>query len=326
MAAALHETITLNSVHPWLKRNDTPVESCPNVVSYTHDTGSGPVLFLIHGYPQSAFIWRHVAPLLQSRISLFIPEIPGYGISSPPNLPITFSTMGLPLLQAFQTLFPSRPLILGGHDRGARIAHRLAIDLSHSPSPSSPLDLRALILLDIVPTLVQWSAFASAKASTAYFHWPLLASPLGPEMILAYGGAEWTRAALDRIGGGNEAARAAFRSDRAWEVYESLFATEGAVRGSCEDYKAGAMVEPGLQERDQGEGRKVEVPTLVGWSERGLGGMHGDVGEIWKRWVREGVRFRGFGCGDGVGHYLPEEAAGKVAGEIGGFLDEVLGG
>ncbi|PNS19291.1 hypothetical protein CAC42_2468 [Sphaceloma murrayae] len=323
--APTHETTTLSTVHPWLKRNETAVESCPKVVSYTHDTGSGPILFLIHGYPQSAFIWRHVAPLLKDKISLFIPEIPGYGISSPPNDPISFSSMGLPLLQTATRLFPSRPLILGGHDRGARISHRLAITMLHSPPSSPPIPPPlGLILLDIVPTSIQWRVFASAKAAVAYFHWPFLASPLAVPMIEAFGGAKLTRAGLDRIAGGNEGARASFQSDGAWAVYQSLFDTKEAIEGSCADYKAGALVEPELQSADQEAGRKIEVPTFVGWSARGLGGMHGDVGEIWKEWVKEGTRLVGVPFGEDVGHYLPEEASEKVALEITKFLDEIL--
>ncbi|KAF4551322.1 Hypothetical protein D9617_14g077800 [Elsinoe fawcettii] len=322
MASAAHETITLSTVHPWLKRNETSVDSCPKVVSYTHDTGSGPVLFLVHGYPQSAFIWRHVAALLKDRISLFIPEIPGYGISSPPTSPIQFATMGEPLLHTVKTLFPSRPIILGGHDRGARICHRLAVENAHWPD-APKLDLLGCVLLDIVPTLIGWKVFANPKAAVSYFHWPLLASPLAVPMIEAFGGGNFTRTGLDRIGGVNVQGREKFTSDGAWDVYQSLFSTKEAIEGSCADYHAGAFIEPGLQEKDQEAGRKIEVPTLVSWSARGLGTMHGDVGEIWKPWIKPGVKLTAAPCGDDVGHYLPEEASEKVAEEIRKFLDEI---
>ena len=91
------------------------------------------------------------------------------------------------MLEAYGDAFPGRDVILGGHDRGARICHRLAVDYAHGTedahSWSSKYKLRGLFMLDIAPTLVQWQAFANPQAATAYFHWPFLASPLAVDMI-----------------------------------------------------------------------------------------------------------------------------------------------
>ncbi|TKX22074.1 alpha/beta hydrolase fold-containing protein 22 [Elsinoe australis] len=324
MTSATYQTTTLSSVHPWLKRNETSLDSCPKVVSYTHDSGSGPVLFLIHGYPQSAFIWRHVAPLLKDKISLFIPEIPGYGISSAPKEKIQFSTVGKPLVEVCGKLFPGRDVIFGGHDRGARICHRLAVDNAHAPEPPKA-KLLGCIMLDIVPTQHAWKGFANPRAAVSYWHWPFLASPLAVPMMQAFGGGKLTRTGLDRLAGSNTASREKFQADGAWQVYTSLFDTDEAIEGSCADYNAGAFVEPDLQEEDQKAGRHIEVPTLVSWSARNLGAMHsGKVEEIWKPWVKPGVKLTAVPCGDDVGHYLPEEASEKIAGEITKFLDEIL--
>ena len=142
-------------------------------------------------------------------------------------------------------------------------------------------------------------------------------------MIEAYGGDKWVHGALDRISGENASAKEAFKSDRAWEVYESLFTKRETIEGSCADYAGGADPEPQLQEEDQAEGRKIEVPVLVMWSLTRLGKMHNDVPGIWKSWVKEGVKLETVGCGDGVGHYLPEEASAFLSEHITKFINEV---
>ena len=230
--------------------------------------------------------------------------------------------MGEPIVLACMKLFPGREVIFGGHDRGARICHRIAVENAHWP-PAPKVKLLGCVLLDIVPTLTQWKIFANPKASVAYFHWPLLASPMAVQIMSGLGGDKMTHAGLDRIAGENQEARAKFQSDDAWKVYTSLFERRETIEGSCADYKAGALVEPDLQIEDQKAGRKIEVPTLVGWSELRLGAMHGDVGEIWKDWVKPGVQLTPFLCGDKVGHYLPEEASELVTRKIIEFLNSI---
>ncbi|GAB7354147.1 hypothetical protein MBLNU459_g4706t1 [Dothideomycetes sp. NU459] len=326
MASSKGDTINLSTLHSFLSRNSTPTSQGGTVVSYSHDIGNGPVLWLVHGYPQSAYIFRHLAPRFKDKVSLFIPELPGYGISSAPHSPAR-SAVGASVLEASHALFPNRPIILAGHDRGARLCHRLAVAHAHPPSDARPLHqyrLLGTVLLDIVPTLVQWRAFADPAASAAYFHWPFLASAVAPDMIEAYGGARWCREALDRIGGGSDAARAAFTSDDAWAVYESLNARRDYIEGSCADYRAAVHPEPAEQDAEQKAGRKLDVPVLVMWSLGRLGKMHGDVGAIWKDWVKEGTDLTTVGCGDDVGHYLPEEANEVVGKAMDEFLDKVL--
>lgn len=237
-------------------------------------------------------------------------------------MPIEFSTMGESIVSACKELFPDRPIIFGGHDRGARICHRAAVENAHWPE-APKVKLLGCIFLDIVPTLDQWKVFSDPKASVGYFHWPLLASPMAVMIMESLGGDKMTRAGLERLGGGNESARAKLKSDNAWDVYTSLYARRETIEGSCADYKAAAVVEPGLQTDDQKSERFIEVPTLVGWSASGLGSMHGDIAAIWRPWVKPGVNLRGFPCQDGVGHYLPEEASEVVAKEIISFLDEI---
>lgn len=248
---------------------------------------------------------------------------PGYGISTR-TASSTQRDVGAPLIEASNELFPNRPIVLGGHDRGARLCHRLAVDHAHPPTPLyNSFELLGMVALDIVPTLIQWQAFANPKASIAYFHWPLLAFPDAADIIEAYGGDRWVHTALDRIGGSNEIARKAFKSDQAWEVYESLFRERETIEGSCADYAAAADPEPDVQKEDQGNGRQVEVPLLIMWSLAKLGKMHGDLGSIWRNWVKKDVPVKAVGCGEDVGHYLPEEASDFIAATISGFVDEL---
>lgn len=265
-------------------------------------------------------------------------QLPGYGISPPlPNTdspnPPSHLTTGLHLLGALTTLFPGpRNLILAGHDRGARICHRLAVALSSPPlSPADPptsspaataataadLTLTTCILLDILPTLSQWACFSSAPKSVRYFHWPFLASAAAPNIILSYGGGRWCRDALARMQGSSEAGRARFAAEGAWEVYAGLFEREETVRGSCADYRAGAEGECRAQEGEREEGRRVGVRTLVVYSERGLGGM-GDVEAEWRGWVDGEVK--AVGMGEGYGHYLPEECPAEVLQAMEGWV------
>ncbi|KAG2161328.1 hypothetical protein VTO58DRAFT_110190 [Aureobasidium pullulans] len=310
-----------------VERHVSTTPSGSTVTSYAKDLGEGPVLWLVHGYPQSAYIWRHLIPQLQNKISLFVPELPGYGVSSRPKKD-GFAAVGQALLEASHELFPNRPIILGGHDRGARICHRLAVTHAHPPQDETAnlhsYKLLGTIMLDIVPTLVQWQAFARPTAAASYFHWPFLASPIAPDMIEAYGGDRWTHDALNRISTDDSEGLKAMQSDDAWKVYETLHAKRETIEGSCADYAAGCYVEPPLQEEDQREGRKLECPALIMWSMRNLGKTHGDVEAIWKQWFKDESLLTAQGVGDDAGHYLPEEANKFVGKAMNDFLNKVM--
>lgn len=235
--------------------------------------------------------------------------------------------VGAALLEACHELFPDRPIILGGHDRGARICHGLSVAHDHPPKDDTAklhsYTLLGTILLDIVPTLVQWQSFANPKASAAYFHWPFLASPVAADMLEAYGADKWTRLGLARLCGDNPEGRKAMQSDDSYDVYASLHAKRETIEGSCADYAAGCDPEPQIQQADQREGRKLARPVLVMWSLAKLGQMHGDVEAIWKDWVQESSLLTAQGVGDDVGHYLPEEASQVVGRAIQDFVGRV---
>lgn len=307
-----------------LKQNVTKTSTGSEVYSYTSDLGPDtPILTLIHGYPQSAFEWRHVIPLLADKVSLFVPELPGYGTSTPCEKNDK-KHIGSALLDAMSQVFQissskPRKIILGGHDRGARICHRLVVDKRDFPD----LQVIGTVLLDIVPTLVQWESFANPRAAVAYFHWPLLANvDTSVKLIDAYGGGQWCRDAHTRIAGSSETGRQRLNSDGAVDVYAELFSKKETLRYSAEDYASGAAPEATEQTEDQHNGKQIEVPTLVMFSREKLGAMH-DVENVWKNWIKPGVEYQGIGIGDGVGHYLPEEACDEVANAIKAFVDKV---
>jgi len=250
-------------------------------------------------------------------------QLPGYGLSTL-KTKATTRAKGGSLLEACQEAFPGRDIILGGHDRGARLCHRVSVDHAHPPSSTAPsYKLLGTVLIDIVPTLIQWQAFANPKAGVAYYHWPFLASPTAAEMIHAYGGDRWVHNGLSRIQGDSAEGQAKFQSDNAWEVYESQFTKRETIEGSCADYAAGADPEPQAQAEDQKAGRKMQGPVLVMWSLARLGSMHGDVGSIWKDWVENEAQLKAIGCGDGVGHYLPEESHNLIGNSILDFVKKV---
>lgn len=171
--------------------------------------------------------------------------------------------------------------------------------------------------------MLQWRAFANPEASVAYFHWPFLATPSAADILEAYGGGRWAKDAFSRIQGDNESGQRHFQADQAWEVYASLFDRKETLEGSCADYAAGSDPEPQEQEDDQAAGRKLESPVLIMWSLARLGAMHGDVGQMWQDWVKDGVELCRVGCGDEVGHYLPEESHELVTKSISEFVDKV---
>ena len=303
-----------------LKHNVTDTSLGSSLHSYTSDLGPGsPVLTLIHGYPQSAYEWRYVIPLLKDKVSLFIPELPGYGISSPANAH-SKKAIGTALLEGLEAVFGKRKVILGGHDRGARICHRLAVDKDDFPN----LDILGVFMLDIEPTLVQWQAFSNPAFATGHFHWPLLANPeLATDMIHAYGGGKWARAANTRLAGPDDIGKQRVAADGAIDVYAELFDKKDTIYYTCLDYQSGAAPEVTEQEKDQKQGKKINIPTTVMFSKSRLGATQ-DVAAVWKDWVRSSVFYEGIAAEEGRGHYLPEESYEHVSEAMAAFVRRVI--
>jgi len=290
------------------------------ILSYSSEGPSddSPIAVLLHGYPQSTYIWRYMVPKLTAHTAVFVPGIPGYGESTPWTKKYNKKDIGLAILDAMKAVYgikpgsPPRKVILIGHDRGARIWH----DLIVRKEEVQGVEIVGLVVLDIAPTKAQFEAFASPKASVGYFHWPFLAKKnIAIKLISAYGGDNWCAELLHGAAGPNEEANKRFAAEGSFDKYTALNKKPEVIKATCEDYEAAALEEVARQTEDLKKGTKVEVPTLVMYSARNLGAVF-DMKAVWGQYVAEGTDLQVVGVGNGIGHYLPEEAADEVGEKI----------
>lgn len=218
--------------------------------------GTGPALLMIHGYPQNHVCWHKIAPKLSEHFTLILPDLPGYGWSSHPKddehfLNHSKRAMANSLVQMMQELGHDRFLVVG-HDRGGRVAYRMALD--------QPDRVKKLACLDIISTHDMWKGMDAAKAMSAY-HWQFLAQPYPlPETLIMADPAYY----LDHTIASWAKSRdlSAFDPD-AMLHYRATFATKDQVHGVCQDYRAGWGIDQQLDAKDREDGRKIEAPTLV---------------------------------------------------------------
>ncbi|KAF2478239.1 haloacetate dehalogenase [Lindgomyces ingoldianus] len=158
-----------------------------------------------------------------------------------------------------------------------------------------------------------------------YFHWPFLANvSLAFDMITAYGGSRWCNDMILRWAGKNPVGLASLKSDNALEVYGEFFTNPETIRASNEDYRAGAFEDVDMQTEDQKAGRKIarNLGVLLVYSSDYIGRRH-DVESEWRGWVEEGTHVKSSGLGNGIGHFLPEEAPQETAKVIREWLEEL---
>ncbi|KQP16078.1 alpha/beta fold hydrolase [Pseudorhodoferax sp. Leaf265] len=256
--------------------------------------GEGPPLLLLHGHPQTHAIWHKVAPTLAERFTLVLADLRGYGGSSKPagdadHANYSKRTMASDMLVLMRSLGHARFDVLA-HDRGARVAHRLAVD--HADA------VRRLVLLDIAPTLAMYEQTTEAFAR-AYWHWFFLIQPAPlPERLIEADPGAYLRDVVGR----RSAGLAPF-DPRALAAYEAGLRQPGAAHGLCEDYRASAGIDLEHDRADRAAGRKLTVPLLALWGEEGVVHRCFDPLAEWQR-VATDVRGRPLPCG----HYIAEEA------------------
>jgi haloacetate dehalogenase len=256
--------------------------------------GSGPPLLLLHGHPQTHAIWHKVAPALAERFTLVLADLRGYGDSSKPagdadHANYSKRTMARDMLRLMKALGHTRFAVLA-HDRGARVAHRLALD--HGDA------VRRLVLLDIAPTLAMYEQ-TTQDFARAYWHWFFLIQPAPlPERLIEADPAAYARDVMGR----RSAGLAPF-DPPALAEYQRALALPGAAHGICEDYRASAGIDLEHDRQDRDAGRHLTVPTLVLWGEQGV--VHRCFAPLpeWQR-VATDVRGEPLRCG----HYIAEEA------------------
>ncbi|MCG8446395.1 MAG: alpha/beta hydrolase [Hyphomicrobiales bacterium] len=258
--------------------------------------GSGPALALLHGYPETHVMWHRVAPALAEHFTLVIPDLRGYGGSSCPvndteNYIYSKRAMGRDVLEVMEA-FGFDQFRIAGHDRGGRVAYRMAIDV--------PEHIVRIAVLDIIPTYHMWIGISRESALKTY-HWQFLAQPepLPEKLIAAAPGyylehtiASWTKAkdlsAFD---------------PRAIAAYRESFSRPSYVNAACNDYRAGATYDFLTDSADMDEGMRIKAPLLALW---GSAGIPADESEsplvLWNQWAENAE-----GGAVDSGHFVCEE-------------------
>ena len=265
--------------------------------------GSGPPLLLLHGHPQTHAIWHRVAPELAKTHTLVMTDLRGYGDSSKPlGAPdhgnYSKRTLAQDQVAVMRHLGFDRFDVLA-HDRGARVAHRMAVD--------HPAAVQRLVLLDIAPTLAMYAQTTDAFAR-AYWHWFFLIQPQPlPERLIEADPAAYVREVMGR----RSAGLAPFDS-RALAEYVRCLQLPGTAHGMCEDYRASASIDLVHDQLDRDAGVKLTQPLLVLWGEQGVVHRCFKPLEEWQK-IATQVNGGALPCG----HYMAEE-------HPNGLLDRVL--
>jgi haloacetate dehalogenase len=273
---------------------------------YDADAGRRrPPLLLLHGFPQTHAIWHRLADRLRRRFTLVMPDLRGYGDSDKPAGSADHSTyskrtMARDALELMRGL-GHEAFFVCGHDRGGRVAHRLALD--------HPRAVRALMLLDISPTATMYER-TTMEFARLYYHWFFLIQPAPlPETLIGAAPLFYIRNKLGGWGSGG----GGFFDRGALAEYERCFTSEG-IHAMCEDYRAAASVD--LEHDRADAASRIACPVRVLWGERGVVHRLFTPVEDWRAKSAADVSGRALPCG----HYIPEEAPALLADEIESFF------
>jgi haloacetate dehalogenase len=264
--------------------------------------GSGPPLLLMHGYPQTHIEWRDVAPRLAKKFTVVAADLRGYGDSSKPSdgdNHLNYSKRAIAQDQVdVMASLGFQKFAVVGHDRGGRVAHRMALD--HADRVTK------LAILDIVPTYKVLHSVTNELA-TANFHWWFLIqkAPL-PETLIANSAEAWLRSRFERIPPG-------VLSQEAFAEYLRAFTLPGAIHASCEDYRAGATID--LVHDGSDLDHKISCPTLILWGQRGAWPKLYNVLDVWRE---RGSNVTGREMP--TGHFIAEEKPDMLLEELNKFL------
>jgi haloacetate dehalogenase len=262
--------------------------------------GSGPPVVLLHGHPRTHVTWHRVAPLLAERFTVVCPDLRGYGQSSKPpttedHTPYSKRAMGRDIVTLMDVLGHERFAVVG-HDRGAYVAMRMALD--------HPVRVTRLIALDAVP-IAEALDRADARFAQAWWHWFFLGQTAKPaERVINTDPDAWY--AVDP----------ALMGAEAYEDLRLALHDPKTVHAMCEDYRAGLGVDRAVDEADRAAGRRIACPTLVLWATRDdLESLYGDVLGVWRGWTDEvlGERIES-------GHHMAEEVPEVLAERIARFI------
>lgn len=264
--------------------------------------GKGPPLLLLHGYPQMHAMWHLVAPPLAEHFTVVATDLRGYGdsgkpASDPEHLVYSKRSTANDQVAAMRALGFERFCVVG-HDRGARVAHRMALD--------HPNAVERIAVLDIAPTREMFRA-TNFEFAMRYYHWFFLAQPFDlPERMI---GADPRSYLLSHMSAAARGANAGIFAPEAMAEYVRCFSDPKTIHASCEDYRAAATID--IRHDDEDGGKKVKAPLLALWGEKGTIQRLFDALALWRERA-EDVR------GEPVpsGHYVAEEAPDAVASRL----------
>ena len=274
--------------------------------------GSGPPVLLLHGYPQTHLMWHAVAPLLAESATVVAADLAGYGASfrpepTPDHAAHGKRAMAADQVEAMEQLGFDRFAVVG-HDRGGRVAYRMALD--------HPERVTRLAVLDIVPTGEVWWR-ADSGVARGYWHWSFLAlpAPLPEQMILGAPDAFFDVHVRGQMGLGAMPDR---YPEEVVRSYRAALDDPAAVEAICEDYRAGATIDADLDLGDREAGRTIASPTLALWAGRGgLPRFYADVLDVWRPWAPD-VRGKALDAS----HFIAEDRPEELATDLLGFLGE----
>lgn len=258
----------------------------------------GPALVLLHGFPQTHAMWHRVAQRLKERFFIVMPDLRGYGDSHllpsepdmPDHSPHSKRAMAADVVGVLDALGIDR-FDLCGHDRGGRVAHRLALDHAHR--------VRKLCVIDIAPTLDMY-ARTDIDFARAYYHWFHLIQPAPlPETMI---GGNALAYLMNKLGGWGTGGTAHIEPEALAE-YERCFCRPEAIHSACEDYRASAGIDLLHDRESRASGQKIACDTLVLWGDRGVVNRMFAPVDLWQ------AQCAGKVTGEAVaaGHFIPEE-------------------
>ena len=210
-------------------------------------------------------------------------------------------------------------VVLIGHDRGARVVHRLGVSRSLFPK----LSILSIILADIIPTIEYFATFSNPTILSRNFHWGFLPNvTLSVPMIKAFGITRFCKLTMQASAGANANGVKNLFDNSSIDVYANHLEKDGVLEATARDYEAAAKEDYVAQVEDQKAERKLDVPTLVLYSAQNLGAIV-DVSEVWKRWIKEGTMLEVKAIENGYGHFFLEEAPEMSCQLIVDFLQNV---
>ena len=265
--------------------------------------GQGAPLLLLHGYPQNHYMWNQIADDLAKNFTVILPDLRGYGQSfvlagDAQHLNYSKREMAKDMVQLMSKLGYQK-FLLAGHDRGGRVAHRLARDYRNK--------VIALSVLDICPTLDMYNA-TDQDFATNYFHWFFLIQPkFIPENFIAKDPKTWLNYCLKKWSGG-------FNFKGIEKYYLKYFKNYKRIHSSCEDYRAGASIDLVHDKKDLK--KKLHIPLQVLWGKNGRVGKKFKPLKVWQKYTTQKVEGKGFNCK----HFIAEEAPKQTLNEMQKFF------